>query len=149
MSTSVKQTLKSLVTRQDAQPAKFTAQGCRCLGRDTPQNECRKRFEDVMMADASTATRVKATRVRQTERNIQDVGDSEAGEPPAVRVDLVNTNAFDSETRSTWTRNLKGTQKCRLAGQEAPVTRERSAGADAECLEEGDEFACGIVAQGR
>ena len=31
-----KTALKSLVTRQDAQPAKFTAQDCQCLGRDTP-----------------------------------------------------------------------------------------------------------------
>ena len=29
---------KSLVTRQDAQPAKFTVPDCRCLGRDTPRN---------------------------------------------------------------------------------------------------------------
>ena len=35
MSKSVKQTLKSLATRQDAQPAQFTAPDCRCLGKDT------------------------------------------------------------------------------------------------------------------
>ena len=29
------QTSKSLVTRRDAQPAKFTAQDCQCLGKDT------------------------------------------------------------------------------------------------------------------
>ena len=37
--------------------------------------ECRKRLEDVMMTDASTATRIKATRVRQTERIIRELGD--------------------------------------------------------------------------
>ena len=54
--------------------------------------ECRKRLEDVMMTDASTATRIKATRVRQTERIIRDLVDSGTTNP-AVRVDLVNTNA--------------------------------------------------------
>ena len=39
-------------------------------------SECRKRLEDVMVTDASTATRIKATRVRQTERIIRDSGDS-------------------------------------------------------------------------
>ena len=43
--------------------------------------ECRKRLEDVMMTDASTATRVKATRVRQTERIIKDLGESGATNP--------------------------------------------------------------------
>ena len=38
MSTSVKQTLKNLVTRQDAQPAKTNVPECRCLDRDTPRN---------------------------------------------------------------------------------------------------------------
>ena len=139
--------------------------------------ECRKRLEDVMMTDASTATRV--TRVRQTERIIKDLDDSGAA-TPAVRVDLVNTNAFVSQTKSTWTRNMKGTQKMQTGGQKALVTRKRSAETDAERLEEEsaetaeadsdkrialkrkaerpqrlgsrgfhDEFACGIVAQGR
>ena len=34
--------------------------------------ECRKRSEDVMTTDASTSTRVKATRVRQAERIIRN-----------------------------------------------------------------------------
>ena len=37
-STSVKQIMKSLVTRQDAQLAKFTAPDSRGLDRDTPRN---------------------------------------------------------------------------------------------------------------
>ena len=36
MSTSAKWTSKSLVSRRDAQPVKFTAQDCQCLGKDTP-----------------------------------------------------------------------------------------------------------------
>ena len=52
--------------------------------------ECRKRLADVMMADASTATRIKATRVRQAERIIKDLDDSGARNP-AVHVALANT----------------------------------------------------------
>ena len=74
MFTSVKQTLKSLVTWQDVQPAKFTVPDCRCLDGDTA--ECRKRLEDAVMTDASTVTRRKETRVRQTERIIIDLVDS-------------------------------------------------------------------------
>ena len=39
--------------------------------------ECKKRLEDAMTTDASTATRVKGTRVRQAERIIKDLDDSE------------------------------------------------------------------------
>ena len=35
--------------------------------------ECRKRLENAMETDTSTATRVKATRVRQTERIMKDL----------------------------------------------------------------------------
>ena len=41
--------------------------------------ERRKRLEDVMTTDTSTATRVKATRVRQAERIFEDMDDSGAG----------------------------------------------------------------------
>ena len=43
--------------------------------------DCRKRLEDVMMTVASTATRIKATHVRQTERIIRDLGDSGTTNP--------------------------------------------------------------------
>ena len=43
--------------------------------------ECRKQLEDAMTTDASTATRMKATRVRQTERIINDLGDSGTTKP--------------------------------------------------------------------
>ena len=43
--------------------------------------ECRKQLEDVMTTDTSTATRMKATRVRQTERIINDLGDSGTTKP--------------------------------------------------------------------
>ena len=78
--------------------------------------ECRKRLEDVMMTDASTATRIKATRVRQTERIIRALGDSGTTKP-AARVDLVNTNAFDFQVK---TRNRNLIQKCRQVARRYP-----------------------------
>ena len=43
--------------------------------------ECRKRLEDVMTTDASTSTRVKATRVRQAERIIRNSNDPGVANP--------------------------------------------------------------------
>ena len=80
MSTSLRLTLKSLVKRQDAKLAKFTAPDSRCLERDTPRN-ARNDLEDVMMTDASTATRIRATHVRQTERTIRELGGSGTTNP--------------------------------------------------------------------
>ena len=74
--------------------------------------KCRKRLEDVVTTDASTSTRVKATRVRQAGRILQTIL---GWRVPAVRVALVNTSAFDSQTRSARTRYLNMTQKCGLA----------------------------------
>ena len=47
-------------------------------GQDTQQNA---ELEDVMMTDASTSTRVEATRVRQAERIIGELGDSGTTKP--------------------------------------------------------------------
>ena len=47
-------------------------------------------------------------------------------EIPAVRVALINRNAFDSQTKSARTRNLNMTQEGRLAVRR-PATRKRSA----------------------
>ena len=138
--------------------------------------ECRKRLEDVMMTDASTATRIKATRVRQTERIIKDLGESgttnpnsSSGSDQHKRVRFSDRQHLDSKPNT----------EMQTGGQEAPVTRKRSAETDAERLEEEaaetaeadpdkrialkpkaegdpsgsagfrDEFTCGIVASGR
>ena len=69
--------------------------------------ECRKRLEDAMTTDTSTATRVKATRVRQAERIIKDLDDSGRTCP-----------IFRS---STWIQTRKVTQKCRLAVRRHPL----------------------------
>ena len=95
--------------------------------------ECRKRLEDVMMTDASTATRV--TRVRQTERIIKDLDDSGAANTSSSSGSGQHKRVR-SQTKSTWTRNMKETQKMQTGGHEAPVTRKRSAETDAERLEE-------------
>ena len=54
---------------------------------------------------------------------------------PAVRVALINRNAFDSQTKSARTRKLNMIQEGRLAVRR-PATRKRSAEVDAERLEE-------------
>ena len=92
--------------------------------------ECRKRLEDVMMADASTATRIKATRVRQTERIIKDLGlDSEpsssCGSGQHKRVRFSDQEHLES----------KPDTEMQTGSQEAPVTRKRSALTHAERLE--------------
>ena len=95
--------------------------------------ECRKRLEDVMMTDASTATRITAARVRQTERIIRDLGDSGTTNPSSSsgsgqhkRVRLSDQEHLDSEPET----------EMQTGVQEGPVTRKRSAETDAERLEE-------------
>ena len=87
--------------------------------------ECRKRLEDAMTTDTSTATRVKATRVRQSERIIKDLDDSEAANPSS-------SSGSDHEHLDS-----KPDTEMQTGGQEAPVTRKRAAETDAERLEEG------------
>ena len=72
--------------------------------------------------------------MRQAERIIKDLDDT-IGRTPAVQVALVNTNASDFLIKSAWIQTRKGTQM-QTSGQEAPVTRKRSAEIDAERLEE-------------
>ena len=91
--------------------------------------ECRKRLDDAMTTDTSTASRVQATRVRLAERITTDLDDSRA-QTPAVQVALVNTNGSSFQIKSTWVQTREGT-----SGQEASVTRKRSAETDAERLE--------------
>ena len=75
--------------------------------------ECRKRLEDAMTTATSTATRVKATRVRQAERTIKGLDDS-GWDTPAVQVTLVNTNASGFQIKSTWVRTREGNRNADL-----------------------------------
>ena len=78
--------------------------------------ECRRRLEDAMATDTSTAARVKATRVRQAERIVRDLTEA--------------CSIFRPGTCGS------GPAEMQTGGQEAPVTRKRSAETDAERLEE-------------
>ena len=68
--------------------------------------ECKRRLEDAMTTDTSTAARAKATRVRQAERIVKDLDESGSTNPAVreVRVFLVNTSVFDFQTRNLWSR---------------------------------------------
>ena len=94
--------------------------------------ECRKRLEDVMMTDASTATQIKATRVRQTERIIRELVVSGTTNPSSSsgsgQHKRVRFSDQDSET--------KPFTEMQTGGQEAPVARKRSAETDGGRLEE-------------
>ena len=101
--------------------------------------ECRKRLEDAMMTDTSTGNRVKATSVRQAERTIKDLDNSGAansssssGSGQQKRDRCSDQQHLDSKP--------EGDTEMQSGGQEASVTRKRSAGTDAERLEE--EGAC-------
>ena len=93
--------------------------------------ECRKRLEDVMTTDASTSTRVKATRVRQAERIIRNSNDpgvanpsSSSGSGQQKRVRFADQERPDPKPeRDT---------EMRTGSQEAPETRKRPAETDAE-----------------
>ena len=92
--------------------------------------ECRKRLEDAMTTDTLTATRVKATRVRQAERIIKDLDDSGAatGSGQHKRVRFSDQEHLDSKP--------EGDTEMQTGGQEASVARKRPAETDAERLEE-------------
>ena len=84
--------------------------------------ECRKRFENVMTTDASTSTRDKATRVRQTERIIRNSSDpgvvnpsSSSGSGQHKRVRFADQERLDPKPEHD-----TGMQ---TDSQEAPVTR--------------------------
>ena len=98
--------------------------------------ECRKRLEDTMMTDTSTATRVKANCVRQAERVIKDLDDSgeantssSSGSGQHKRVRSSDQERVDSKP--------EGDTEMLTGGQEASVACKRLAETDAERLEEG------------
>ena len=98
--------------------------------------ECRKQLEYTMETDTSTATRVKATRARQTERIMKDLdnpgmtnpsGSSGSGQHKQVR--FADQERVDP--------NLGRDAEMKIPGQEASATRTRSAETDLERVEEG------------
>ena len=98
--------------------------------------ECRKRLEDAMTTHTSTATRVKATRVRQAERIIKDLDNSGKANPSSSsgcgqhkHVRLSDQEHVDSKP--------EGDTEMQTRGQEASVARKRPAETDVERLEEG------------
>ena len=84
------------------------------------------------MTDAPTATRIKATRVRQTERIIRDLGDSGTTNPSSSS----GSGQLKGVRFSDQDLEPKPDTEMQTGGQEAPVTRKRSAETDAERLEE-------------
>ena len=98
--------------------------------------ECRKRLEDAMATDTSTAARVKATCVRQAERTVKDLDESGSTNPNGSsgpsgsgqhkRVRFSDKEPVDSRPERD--------AKMESGGQEAPATRKRSAETDAERL---------------
>ena len=111
--------MTSLVTRQDAHPAKFTAQDCQCLGRDTV--ECRKRLEDNdnrhIRGDPSQSSSCETS---------GSYGKREGG---GTLVRFSDLERLDSDP--------EGVTETQTSGQEAPVKRKRSAEINAERVEEG------------
>ena len=98
--------------------------------------ECRKQFEDAMTTDTSTATRAKATRVRQSERIIKDFDDSGAANPSSSsgsgqhnRVRFSDQDYLDAQP--------EGDAEMQKGGQEASVAHKRPAETDSERMEEG------------
>ena len=84
--------------------------------------ECRKRLEDVMMTDASTSTRVGATRLRQAERIIKTSNDPGVADPSSSsgsgqhkRVRFADQERHDLIP--------EGDTEIRTGSQEAPETR--------------------------
>ena len=74
--------------------------------------ECRKRLEDVLTTDASTSTRVKATRVRHAERIIRNSKDPGVANPSRTQTRSIR--------RPGAPRNPTATQKCGLAVRRHP-----------------------------
>ena len=135
MSTSAKLILKSLVTPPDVQHAKYTVQDCRCLDKYTPRNAGND-LRMQMGTNASAATRVKKTRVRQTERIMKDLDNpgmtnpsSSSGSGQHKHLRFADQERVDP--------NLGGDAEMKIPGQEASATRTRSAETDLERLEEG------------
>ena len=97
--------------------------------------ECRKRLEDAMTIDTSTAARVKATRVRQAERIVRDLDESGSTIPSGSSGSGQHKRVRSSDQEHVDTRPARDAEM-QNGGQEPPVTRKRSAETDSERLEE-------------
>ena len=89
--------------------------------------ECRKRLEDVMMTDASTATRIKAIRLRAYNRIFGRTTN------PSISS---GSGQHKRDRFSNQDLEPKPDIEMQTGGKEAPVTRKRSAETDAERLEQ-------------
>ena len=98
--------------------------------------ECRKRLENAMETDTSTATRVKATRVRQTERIMKDF-DNPGMTNPSSSSGSGHTKHDRFADQERVDPNLGRDAEMKIPSQEASATRTRSAETDLERLEEG------------
>ena len=85
----------------------------------------------MMMTDASTATRIKSTRVKQTERIMRDLGASGTTNPSSSS----GSGQHERVRFSDQELEPKLDTEMQTGGQEAPVTRKRSAETDAERLD--------------
>ena len=83
-----------------------------------------------MTTDTSTATRVKATRMRQGERIIKDLDDSGLGTPSSSSGSGQRKRVRFSD-REHLESNPEGDTGVQTSRQESPVTRKRSAEVDA------------------
>ena len=88
-----------------------------------------------MATDTSTVTRVQATRVRQAERIIRHLDESGTTSPSSSSVSGQHKRVRFSDQEPMDTRPERDAE-VQTGGQEAPVTRKRSAETDAERLEE-------------
>ena len=98
--------------------------------------ECRKRLEDAMTTDTSTAARAKATRVRQAERIVKDLDESGSTNPsgssgPSGSGQHKRVRFSDQEPVES-----RPERDAEMRTGRSPVTRKRSAETDAERLEE-------------
>ena len=119
--------------------------------------ECRKRLEDVMMADHIHSDPSQSN-TGQAECIIKDLEDSWAANPSSSSgLWSTQTCPILRSRASTWTRNLKVTQKYRLVAMRHPwrarelqkLILTKGDPSDSEMEDSADEFACRFVAQRR
>ena len=105
------------------------------MPRQEHTTECRRRLEDAMMTDTSTATRVKATRVRQAERIVRDLdvsGATSGSSGPSGYGQHKRVRLSDQERVDT---RPEPDAEMQTGSKEAPVMGKTSTETDAERLE--------------
>ena len=98
--------------------------------------ECRKRLEDAMTTDKSTAARVKATRVGQAKRIVKDLDESGSSNPLSGPSGPGQHKCVRFSDQEHVDSRPERDAEMQTGGQEAPVTRKRSAERHAERFEE-------------